>query len=347
MDHDRIYIFQDAPGYEAVFVFDHQGRLLYKIQNPGEGPGSIALAGDFLVDRVGEYIEILDRMRKKIFRYDWHNGAPAGELDIPRGFRKFAKTGKDRYVFFAGNDTFGDSLPHNLYIVDFSNGQVKKHLPLPRHLHRYFIKEQNFASAVEGEEYLLKFILSDTIYRVDGDGVWPAYAIDYGGRWVREETLRRLAANNRGAARRQLLYDRKDHVFHIVTLFETKDYLFFTNFYQEKMYWNIYDKHAKQTRVAGRRENDIDHGPIGDLLYWPLNSYGDEHVIFLLPTEDILEKIDTLRRMDARDAPPAGKFDRFAGPQEALTKDVSLVVALGKLRRPVYLQQSSQQNGSG
>jgi hypothetical protein len=82
-------------------------------------------------------------------------------------------------------------------------------------------------------------------------------------------------------------------------------------------------------------------------LYWPLNSYGDEHVIFLLPTEDILEKIDTLRRMDARDAPPAGKFDRFAGPQEALTKDVSLVVALGKLRRPVYLQQSSQQNGSG
>lgn len=112
---DRIYVL-DAFNSVALFVFDKEGELLFKIDNYGRGPGEFMGPYAFTVDRYENQIIIFDGRGRKLCFYDIEDGSFIEERMIKHEISRLAAT-KDRYIFYLNNSVTGNT-KHNLIITD-------------------------------------------------------------------------------------------------------------------------------------------------------------------------------------------------------------------------------------
>ncbi|MEX0724068.1 MAG: 6-bladed beta-propeller [Gracilimonas sp.] len=101
MDEDRIYVL-DMYQSVGVFVYDHSGNFLFKIQNFGRGPGEFMGPYDFTIDYENDEIVIYDARGMKICFYDKETGQFLREKLFEFRFRRFEAI-SDGFLFHTDN----------------------------------------------------------------------------------------------------------------------------------------------------------------------------------------------------------------------------------------------------
>jgi hypothetical protein len=99
-----------------------------------------------------------------------------------------------------------------------------------------------------------------------------------------------LSIDNGRENRRKLLYNRDDHIFNFVNLFDTGNNIMLTTFYLGNFHWIIYDKNYKTCTSYNKIENDLDGSLIGQRDYWP-RAFNNNGIYFILPFEDVQHDI--------------------------------------------------------
>lgn len=284
---DRIYIQQDADVYDNYFAFKLDGKYVQQITATGEGVGKITNGSSYVVD--GDELSILDSYQSKIIRYAINDGRYLGQQQLPYPYKKFVKT-VDGFVFYMRNqiESNDTSFSYNLFSTDENFKLKQKAFKIPDYLRNYRVKEHNFSNRHDGK-YLFTNFLSDVIYELAGTGMEPKYKVDFGDKWIDEESLNRLSLDNGRANRRRLLYSRFDHIYSITNLFHGERYVLLTFFFDQAFYWVTYRKVDGLVNIYKQKENDLDLSPLGEMGYWPV-AYQDGVLFFLFPVEDVISR---------------------------------------------------------
>jgi len=127
---DEIFI-SDIVKSMGVFVFNKEGRYIWRIGKVGQGPGEYTEPSDFTIDKKNKLMYLLDARMQNIVKYNLETGAYLSSIKVPDG------DGKCLHIQCVGDKLYGDAFivgkgKNNFLIqeIDVTTGQrVKKWLP--------------------------------------------------------------------------------------------------------------------------------------------------------------------------------------------------------------------------
>jgi hypothetical protein len=170
--NDKIYI-ADFYTAMALFVFDMDGKFLFKISKRGQGPGEYASFRDFDIQTNGD-IYMFDQHRKKFLIYN-----SAGEYlqEIKSDFYLSCFCLVNNKMYWSELTERGKMFA-NLAVYDMENKKTDFMLKEKKNLHNVNANFNNFNfyySPGSGIYYSPKF--SEIIYSISEKGVHPAIGI--------------------------------------------------------------------------------------------------------------------------------------------------------------------------
>jgi hypothetical protein len=164
----KIFVF-DQDVTRGLFVFDREGKFLYRFGNKGKGPGEFTGLTTFTFSKDLNTIYFCAAEQKKLIAYDI-----AGKWieDIPLSI-------------FYGDLQF---LSNNQYVMSLQRGSYFRIGELKSNSYRDTIKFSSGISSYGGrqlfkttdEGYLYSATSSDTVYSVSSHAIFPKYCFDFG-----------------------------------------------------------------------------------------------------------------------------------------------------------------------
>lgn len=289
--NDKIFFLQgnEMPD-NSVMAFDiNDGRFLFNIYSPGEGPGRVYTSSDIYVNSDNDEIELLDQLQQKILIFDKFGKFKREVTGLPAMYSQFTKLRNSNYLFYTGNFPIGQN--HKLHITDVNLNIINSYFDYEDFHQTLIISNQdNFSASSNSGYFLFHEIMNDIVYEACDNNVSPKYFIDFGNLWVKDDVISQLRRKVSRAVTKKELLNNSSHVFSIVTTAENDKYFFFTYFYKNKLYWNFYDKNKKNLFSSSEIENDIDKGVVGEMKFWPMTIYNN-NLIFILEAPDILANL--------------------------------------------------------
>ena len=253
MDDDRIYVLDM---YQAVglFVFDHQGNLIFAIQNYGRGPGEFMGPYDFTIDYDNDEIAIYDARGLKICFYDKTTGQFLREQLLDFRFRRFEAI-NGGFLFHTDNRPDPD-MCCNMIKTDRGLNVVEEFIPIKDEMRKaYMMSPTNFSSH---EDTLFFYSHNDyNIYRsVNGDfAIYKSF--DFGEKNAPEEYY---AYKENRDEREEIL---KDNVGMVLGYFRTDD-IEYVKYHAESTFY-IRISFLNSGRIIHTRSdllvNDLNAGP--------------------------------------------------------------------------------------
>jgi len=160
-----------------VFVYSDKGEFIRKINRKGEGPEEYSGWNDIWLE--GDILNVYTA-QKSIKRYDLE-GNFISTKTIPHGASHIHPY-KSGYVLDMNYGVINDSLQ---YAVAITDGEMKvKKLFLP------FEKAPDFGISTDdktvfpsGEDLFVFRIMTDTVFKLDGDSLKPYIHYDFGDQW--------------------------------------------------------------------------------------------------------------------------------------------------------------------
>lgn len=192
----KIYVKSSSGIQNAIFVFDLNGKFLFKIDNQGRGPGEYNAISSFYVDPDLERIGIIDQLKvvvydfngKYIMSHTFTDLYPDKDAISSSGkyyttafeYEKIMASGKDSKseivaVFDADWNLLWRDYPVNINIITTIYSGEQKQLFIPVGDRLYFLHTH-----------------SNIIYEFVTNTMEPAFRIDYGSHTVSDEELRLL-----------------------------------------------------------------------------------------------------------------------------------------------------------
>lgn len=213
--NDRIFV-ADYHGSKSLFVFDMQGKFIFKINSFGRGPGEFLEFFDFNIAPSGE-IYLWDVAQFKLIRYS-SEGFFLSEKRLSYQFINFIIHANDGlYVnrLFKGGDCDCD-LAH----YDLLTDRIKKILPvtekklfdLPQFCPHYFYESPT------GYCYIPRF--SDIAYQIDHHGIIP-YIHFANLPLPSRHTINEWTKDNK------TMFMDMDHIWDLNSIYETDDLIAF------------------------------------------------------------------------------------------------------------------------
>ena len=180
---DRIFVFDEQT--QGVYAFDKTGKYLAKVQVQGGGPEEYLHASDAFVD--DENIYIADGAGWRVQLYDLNgryvrtvktDGWPAHGV--------FAAGGRIYYVNRVTHPAEGDYL---LFSTDKEGKDLQKHIPFESAWDRALTLHDPYCYGSDGHTGFFHANAEDVLYRIDKNGVFPDYELDFGGMKLPAEFL--------------------------------------------------------------------------------------------------------------------------------------------------------------
>src|SRR5690554_5783727 len=106
IEDDKIFVL-DGEQALAIFVFEMNGKLLYKIDAYGSGPGEFRAPRDIDIDKENKALVVYDMAGIKLCYYSLDKGAYIYEKILPFAPSRFASVNHS-YVFFNNNSISGE-----------------------------------------------------------------------------------------------------------------------------------------------------------------------------------------------------------------------------------------------
>lgn len=288
MFNGEIYIYQDGDTYGNIFRFTLEGENVNIYPIESDGPNKILNGSDFFVFE--DKLQVIDSYASEMVVFNLDTKELESRVPLEVGLNKGVCFSKTCY-FFARNVINGSQgKSYNIFKTNRQFDINDKFLPIPKYLENYRAKEYNFSNFLNGR-FLFKNILTDTIYEVNQEEFVPKYKIDLGDVWMSDIVYEALFHDNGRMNRRNFLYNRTDHVFDFVNVFQTENLIILTTFYQGKLHWIFHHLRNKKTVSFNDFNNDKDGSILGNKLYWP-RVLDQNRIMFILPIEEIIHDID-------------------------------------------------------
>jgi hypothetical protein len=164
----KIFVF-DQDATRGLFVFDRQGKFLFRFGNKGKGPGEFTGLTTFTFSKDLRTIYLCAPEQKKLIAYD-NNGKWIEDIPLS---------------IFYGDLQF---LSNNQYVMSLQRGSYFRIGELKSNSYRDTIKFSSGISSYGGRQlfkttgdyYLYSATSSDTVYSVSSHAIYPKYCFDFG-----------------------------------------------------------------------------------------------------------------------------------------------------------------------
>lgn len=270
IDDTGLYIL-DKQVTKSLKKFNWEGKLIFNINEIGEGLGKFVLPFDF--DLEDETLLILDVNQRKMLKFNSNNGTFIQEKRIGE-FQavRFASLGKEAVAYHLDGREFGEGMHYLGKIVNYNNEDKNS-----KHLYDYgnsdyMTVDQEFTKGKTG--ILFAKSMNDTIYSVDIEGFHPKYLLDFGKKRL-DESIK----NSDIFEAREKIMSNWPH-FHWGRMFENSNYLIYLlSGDQGKKSLAYYSKESKRTSRL--------NGP----SFFPLNIFylDDSRLMAYITPEEYLE----------------------------------------------------------
>jgi len=288
---DRIYVL-DARQSVALYVFDREGTLQFKIANYGQGPGEFIGPYDFAIDEKNGEIIIYDARSLKLCFYNINDGSYIKEINLDFQLMRFTVSG-DHFIFFLNNRP--SKYNHNILITNRDLQVIDQYLKQsPNMLGYHFSLPVNF-SRFEDNTYFTA--PSDyNIYRIGAKGTFETYkAVDFGKDALPDSYYKKHRENKSRRA------EIGNAAYHVSNYFESDDFLFFRyNKGEERSHFYLESKRNSKIIHADHHKLIDDIG-IGPLIVWP-NTMIDNTLVWYQNQRTLLRflhnKKDSLSEME-------------------------------------------------
>lgn len=171
--HDSTIYLLDTK-QNCVLAFNHKGKLKFKIQKIGRGPGEYLYAYDFTINKYNHTIELLDCFGKLlVFNLDGTYKTTISLPHPPSAYHKFALLNQDSILFFTNSDRPNDCL---LWLYSRSSGKIIKEFYDNSHYN--MVNIMPLFSCNDTTYFSLP--LENTVYKIQNSKAVPAYSWDFG-----------------------------------------------------------------------------------------------------------------------------------------------------------------------
>lgn len=221
---DKIYVL-DAKS-AAIIVFDEQGRFLFAIRKKGKGPGEYTYLRDFDVDEVGN-MYLVDLMTKNVLKYS-PKGTYISTIAQHSYVSNIAMLDSATYVTYLLSTA--DSNFDNMLVLRNEEEVIGSYMKADNRSNELYSLKMN--SLLRSKDILFNRDLSDTIFALDHDGVYPKYFLDFG-----DYSIKPSKRNNRKSFMVGLPNIKEG--YSINNFYETSDY-FTCSFNLKSKSWSLY-----------------------------------------------------------------------------------------------------------
>jgi len=159
----------------SLFVFNKQGKFISKIGSRGEGPEEYGTINDFFIDETKTQIVLIDELKHKFFRYDFHGNFLYSE-NAPPEIRKTVqvipvKNGMllNHYINFEANNAY-------TLIKENKVESVLSYEPVSTVGYMYVLSRSMMTRVKDDIDFILP--LNDTIYTLQSGNFVPKYIVD-------------------------------------------------------------------------------------------------------------------------------------------------------------------------
>ncbi|GEM_PF-3587040 len=305
----------------SIFIFDHTGNFINKINNIGNGPNEYLKIESFEVDKINKKIIISDAFSKRIFVYDQEGNQ---ENVIQLNFQPLLILSNGEYGYinlYSGikglydNETMEKYNIHLLdkegkYIRSYKKNETDKRIDL-----RSKLAVQSF----ENGDILYQPVLSDTIYCIRNNIVEPYFVLNNKSNYkILSENQRKKIELKYGEKNMIEEMENKNYLLPIGNVLDLKDY-FFTTFGGwdiEKTMYLYYSKEKNKSLTFLRNKVKGNEGYKEIFLTLPNACY--ENDIYISPHPFIIDTYknklpesklkDSLNNIDLEDNPVIIKF---------------------------------------
>ena len=170
--NERVYI-SDFSKAMALFVFDLNGKFIFKISKRGQGPGEYISFRDFDVNSKGD-IFMFDLFGKKILTFN-SEGKSLGEFSFTYNFESFF-VAEDR-IYLSSLWGVGGEKISALSVYDISSGQTTHLLDDAKFLYDIPTRNSTYYFYQSPSNVYLSPIFSEIIYSINGDTAIPVIKI--------------------------------------------------------------------------------------------------------------------------------------------------------------------------
>lgn len=238
VDDSGIYVL-DKNIVKSLKKFDFDGKLIYSINESGDGLGKYVLPFDF--ELVEDEVVILDVNQRKVLFFDSELGLFEKEERFG-AFQavSFAFVGNDNFAFHLDGRDFGSGKHFLGHITGLSSNFTAANWVYDFGNTDYMTVVQEFSRGLKG--LLFSKSMNDTIYQVDEKGFHPKYFLDFGKKGLSDD----IRNADIFEAREKIMTDWP--YFHWGRVFENLDKVFFLwsgNQGEKKL--SFYDKNLKKT----------------------------------------------------------------------------------------------------
>ncbi|MDR2916491.1 MAG: 6-bladed beta-propeller [Tannerella sp.] len=279
--------------YKKVLVFDAKtGAFTSGLDNHGEGPGKYISLTDMYPETSGKKTEILDMGGRKIIQYDY-DGNMIKEIPLPFSSLSFHKKDNDYYLFFNGNITSDDSDARLIHYNAKDQKIEHEYFPVDKHMAQYF---HVFGGRNFNRFSRLSFVSSPEhiIYEITDD--WetiPLYKIDFGKNQTPESFYEKDYSDIADFATKAI---SNGYIYMLMNLVEDDKYIFFSNRYNDKTYWSVYDKKTHKINTGHTLIDDINFDNIS--LIPDYDNYYDidnNSFYYLIYPEQFIELVENYK----------------------------------------------------
>jgi hypothetical protein len=166
-----------------IFVFDKTGQFVSKLDKKGQGPDEYGHIGRVFIDDSEEYIEFMDRSKKRKLKYANISFELVESVPVPDIRYSHCRKNNEFYYFstLQADNVIDDKMTNaGLLVMDDKNNLkilFDKNIE-PDNFYFYPIGE-SFAQN-EQNELFFSNMYDNTFYRLKEDEAYPVYTVDFG-----------------------------------------------------------------------------------------------------------------------------------------------------------------------
>lgn len=277
--NEKIFIL-DKTVTKGIYVFDFKGHFLFKIGQYGKGPGEYLNPYRFQFDKAKNQFVILDRETSKLIYYDLSNGKYLKSYRIGMFSKNFVLEDTNRILYELQRSKINFLKEVDKFSIVRTNDKgelLSGFLPIDIQKQVKFNYTTRESLTVMDGKILAKPNLSNIIYQIDEDDIFPLYQIDFGDR-----TLPKDFDHNISSVRFKLIYnDQKSKylIFDGIYLLTSTHLVFRFSDSFKRSYTCIYDLESKRSRIFNKLNSSNFKKGFGS--FFPINTYEDFLINYL------------------------------------------------------------------
>lgn len=267
---DGHIVIMDAKVSKCLFVYDINGKFLYKIRQNGEMETPKA------INIFNHQIYIAD-ISGKLFVHDLKTGNLMNKITLPFYVSSFKPdpTKPNSFNFYTASSPSNPAHSYWLMNVDVKKKEIAikdfpqtKTDPSPRTI---------FNMAVYSTDTYFIKNLNDTIFKINGNSISPFMELDFGARTLPAKVRDSIVRSPTTGFYRLL---KADYVSGIKAIFVTKDWFFFSYGLKEARNFVYFNR---KTNKKLEFRSLLDNRFMGVLNQHPMGVYKDQFVYFTTP----------------------------------------------------------------